>query len=403
MVKSNNKSKKLLFVTSANLTSNPRLLKELRYAVEQKHEVSFLGFRLGNWSDEIDKQIVKEINADFVYLSAMRKPFIKWLLSTIYERFSKLVFAIFTQNIKIAALSDKRSLLLYDYLKKHSKTYDIIISHTLQTLYPTYKFAQNNNLKFTFDIEDYHVGETCTNEEKRIRTLLMNKLLPKADWITYASPLIGKYSLELCNYKVKNHTLINNCFPSDEFQFKANNSDKVKFVWFSQNISFGRGLEQILPTINEFKNNVELHLIGNLYPKFYNNILLKYKNLIVIHKPMSQHELNKTLSEFDIGLAIEQGKDLNNEILWSNKIWSYMQAGLYILTSKTDGQVQFLNQHKKCGVLYDKSEQELQLIVEKIISNKDKIRQDKLKRYQYAKQYSWDKEKIKLKNTIFSI
>ncbi len=389
-------SKKILFVTSANLTSNPRLLKELRYAVELNHEVSFIGFRLGNWSDNVDNKIVKELDARFTYLSAMRKPFSKWLLSTLCEKLCKIIFPFFKNNLKIAGLADKRSFLLFNYLNKHNEQYDIIVSHTLKSLYPAYKFANRTNTQFTFDIEDYHVGETCTEREKKIRTLLMQRLIPKAIWVSYASPLIGKYSLELCNNNIKNHTLINNCFSAKEFIFKENHSEKVKFAWFSQNIASGRGLEQILPIIEQFKNKVEVHLIGNLYQNFYDNVLARYSDFITIHKPVSQEKLNLKLSEFDIGLAIERAKDLNNDIAAFNKIWAYMQAGLYILATDIRGQSLFMKEHSNCGLISKQSNKNLSDAISKIISEIGEIRNTKKQRYEYAQQHSWEQEREKL-------
>jgi len=40
--------KKLLFISPANLTVNPRLLKELKLAVNQDFKVDFVGFKPGN-------------------------------------------------------------------------------------------------------------------------------------------------------------------------------------------------------------------------------------------------------------------------------------------------------------------------------------------------------------------
>jgi len=43
--------KKILFLTSTNLASNPRLLKELRLAVTHGYDCTVMQFQLGNWSD----------------------------------------------------------------------------------------------------------------------------------------------------------------------------------------------------------------------------------------------------------------------------------------------------------------------------------------------------------------
>lgn len=49
---------KLLFLSKDNLTTTPRLQKELKFAIEQGYEVYFVGFELDNWRDEIDKKLI---------------------------------------------------------------------------------------------------------------------------------------------------------------------------------------------------------------------------------------------------------------------------------------------------------------------------------------------------------
>ncbi|MEA3450368.1 MAG: hypothetical protein U9Q83_00530, partial [Bacteroidota bacterium] len=245
---------KILFISAANLTVNPRILKELKFAIQLGYKVDFVGFNSRNWSDKIDEKLIKNINANFHYISITRKPIVKWFVNSIIEKISKKIYPTFRNSMKINAYAhSKRSVLLNNYLQKNTKKYNLIIAHTLPTLYPAYKFAKKTNTKFIFDIEDYHPGEVVASDEeneKARRVFLMQNLLPKASFLTYASPLIGEYSLKLLeNYPSNQHKLINNCFSQTEFQFKENNSGKIKFVWFSQNISQGRGLELVIPAL----------------------------------------------------------------------------------------------------------------------------------------------------------
>ena len=395
--------KKILFISSANLTTNPRLQKELKIAVEQGHEVDFVGFYSRNWSDKVDSTIIKDINANFHYISATRKPFLKWFFSTAFETISRKIYKLRKEQLKINAYAhSKRTILIQQFLKKNKKKYDIIIAHTLATLYPAYILAKKQNIPFTFDIEDYHPGEIIyrdgKNEIER-RKFLMQELLPKASYITYASPLIGEYSLKLLNSQLPtlNSQLINNCFSETEFQFKENNSKKIKFVWFSQNISKGRGLELILPALAKFKAHVEVNLIGNLYQGFYDTFLYEFSDFVKIIPPLPQKELNLKLSEFDIGLAIEiSSVDLNKDIALSNKIFAYAQAGLYIFATNTKAQKQFLQEHSQLGISVKQEVLNISNEIEIIIKNILKIRQQKKERYNYSQKLSWEKESEKL-------
>lgn len=391
--------RKILFLSSANLTTNPRLLKELKYAAELGYEVDFVGFDLNTWSDEIDKEINKNIPAEFTYLPVTRKSPVNWLLSSFAERFSKKTAFLFKKSVKIHAFAhSKRSWLLSRQLKACRKKYDLIAAHTLPALYPAYRLARRQNIPFVFDIEDYHPGEAAADKnEINRREFLMKKLLPEANFLTYASPLIGKESLQLLiDYPKNKHRLINNCFSQSEFQFTESRSEKVKFVWFSQNIAAGRGLELVIPALYRFKDKVELHLIGNLYQNFYEEYLAHYSDILKIHKPMPQKELNLKLSEFDVGLAVEPGKDFNNKIALSNKIWAYYQSGLYVLATDTRAQKQFIEENNNMGIIAKQNSDDFSTKTENIISNIKQIRENKEKRFEYAENFSWEVESEKL-------
>ena len=396
--------KKILFISKDNLTTNPRLLKELKFAVKLGYNVDFIGFNSGNWSDKIDAELVKNINANFHYIPITRKPFFKWFLNSIIEKVAQKLYPIFKHNLKINSFAhSKRSVLLNKYLQKSNNKYDLIIAHTLPTLYPAYNFAKKTNTKYTFDIEDFHPGEVISANEKNEtarRIFLMKTILPKAIFITYASPLIGEHSLKLLsNYPEKQHKLINNCFSETEFQYVDNKSDKIKFVWFSQNISQNRGLELIVPVLAKFKHKVELYLIGNLYQNFYTDFLEKYKDFITINKPLPQKELNLSLAKFDVGLAVEPEKDFNNKIALSNKIFAYTQAGLFVFATDTPAQSKLLEEHKNIGITSKQDVENLLVAIQKIINNIEEIRKQKQVRFNYAQKLSWENESNKLIET----
>jgi glycosyltransferase involved in cell wall biosynthesis len=161
--------------------------------------------------------------------------------------------------------------------------------------------------------------------------------------------------------------------------------------------SQGRGLELIMPALYKFKEKVELHLIGNLYSEFYEKYLSAYKDIVTIHKPLVQKELNLKLSKFDVGLAIElDTADFNRQICLTNKIWAYLQSGLYILATDTPAQVRFLEEHKDCGQITKQNSDAFSDKIADINQNISKIRQSKQERFENAKQFSWENESEKL-------
>ncbi len=391
--------KSLLFLTTTNLSTNPRLLKEIYLACSKGHDCQLVAFKLGNWSDKTETGHLEQINCQHDYLSASKKPLLPWLISTFIWKSCYLLNIFLRRSLRINAFAhNKRTWQISRCLKSKTIKYDLIVAHNLGALYPARQYAKKHNIPFTFDIEDYHPGEKCSPAEKKRREFLMKKLLPKAAYISYASPLIGMHSLKLLDGKnIPENLLINNCFSKNEFQYQESCAEKIKFVWFSQNIAAGRGLELIVPVLSCFKNQIELYLIGNLYPDFYQDFLSNYPGFIKIEKPLGQKDLNLKLSEFDIGLAIElKSADFNRDICLTNKIFAYAQSGLYILATDTSAQQAFIKENPQLGALTGQSVDEMKIQTEKILQNIEIIRNNKKNRFEYAQKLSWVNESRKL-------
>ena len=235
-------------------------------------------------------------------------------------------------------------------------------------------------------------------DEKSRREFLLKKILPKAGFITYASPLIGEYSLNLIpDYPKEKSALINNCFFASDFSFKENHNEKISFVWFSQNITAARGLEVIVPFLYHNKKKVHLTLIGHLYQSFYDDFLAAYKEVLTIIPPLSQDELHNQLAYYDVGLALEvKNSDLNKRLALSNKIFAYAQSGLFILASDTEAQNRFIEDNPLLGIVVNLESPDLSTSVEHLLNNIQEIRKLKKERFDYAKKLSWDHESQKL-------
>lgn len=312
------------------------------------------------------------------------------------------------KNVTISAYAhNKRSWLINHYLNKNGTLKpDLIIGHNLGALYPCWKYSKIWGVPFAFDIEDYHPGEGVTNEgstiESHRRQYLLKNILPNAKYVSFASPLIMQKTLELCGKEnIQNPTLINNCFPQDEFelpssfQLPASNS-KLKFVWFSQNINHSRGLEFTIEALKPFAKQIHLNLIGQSHQHFHQQWIQPNQHFITIVEPLPLKELFNTLSDCDLGLAIEPGKDLNNNLALSNKIWAYFQSGLYIIATNTPAQNRFLQDHSSHGVVIEPRIQSMQHTLENILQNKDTILSEKTTRYIRAKDFSWEFEANRL-------
>ena len=394
-----NAETRFLFVTTSSLATNPRLVKELKKASEMA-TCHVVYFNSSDWSQTFNTEIENQVQDVLFHRININRFNFLYLSSKLGNKiFKKLRFLHKFEFFNSVSISDRSILLIiYLFCLRCIFKFSLVIGHNIGVFFPiTLLFSKNKIV--VLDIEDFHPGERSSDSDdysKRVQ--LFRNTLAKASFLTYASPLIGEYSLKLIpDFPITKSALINNCFNASDFRFKEYLDNKISFVWFSQNIAAGRGLEWIIPTLFEYKVKVHLTLIGNLYQNFYDEFLINYKEVLTILPPLHQDELHSKLCEFDIGLALEQvSSDINKDICLSNKIFAYVQSGLYVLATATHGQSAFLDKHSTLGLLCSSDENMLETTIDTLIKNIFEIRKIKNERFEYAKKLSWENESEKL-------
>jgi hypothetical protein len=79
-------------------------------------------------------------------------------------------------------------------------------------------------------------------------------------------------------------------------------------------------------------------------------------------------------SQFDIGLALEPGSTTNNRLAISNKIFTYLMAGLPVVVSLTPGQAWLLNQAEAAGWGYCPGDaRELSVVLGRCLEHPDAL------------------------------
>lgn len=410
----------ILLLTSANLPTNPRLLKEIDL-LKKDHLLTVILFKLGNWSDAKNIDLMHQRSeVRFILLDVTRKRFIHWLTWAILEKIARFLVNIFPSSTYLTALHlSRRSIMIKRAMKRLSKP-DLIISHTLGTLYPAYYWAKKWNISFGYDAEDYDPGilvpEAGRNYQKTCESLI-KKCLPHSAYITSASSLIEEYTLNLIGGH-SNHQVVLNSFSVKDFKEPhtrfTTSHIQLKLVWFSQNISFNRGLEQLFAGLKstfkqcESDTNITITLIGQMDKKFEMEIINPFRKwveencdqqlIIKVMPPLKQDQLHAELSNYDVGLALEPGKDLNNTLAVSNKIIAYAQAGLYILATDTIAQTTFINQNHFLGKVCGQTPHEIGEAVMQISSND--IVTVKSRQNSSNKLFCWEKEREILTSLI---
>lgn len=381
--------KHILFVSTSNLATNPRLVKEIELALEKGYRVTALVCSFHNWSYDLNETLKQKLAARIQLVEAVadRSYFITWIASTLLQKFQQLKVKLGFSGA--AVLSDvliKRSILLRWKLKELKNDFQLVIAHNPGAFEPAAAFAKKRGIPLGIDVEDYHPGEADNPAEATKMKRLMQQVLPQAAYVSAAAPLMLEAVQKDCNNQLRNAFTILNYFNKEEFVTPLPSQQQpLQCVWFSQNIDKGRGLEELIAALGKFPNTIELHLYGNLNNQFYHEHLAPVP-AVKVHTPLPQEQLHKALASYDVGLALESKTvNINRDMCIANKFLAYYQAGLFMLASDTEGQKQFLQQHPLHGIITSLSN--LQEGLQQLVQQKEIIRAGASTRYASAAKY----------------
>jgi glycosyltransferase involved in cell wall biosynthesis len=120
---------------------------------------------------------------------------------------------------------------------------------------------------------------------------------------------------------------------------------KLRLHWFSQTIGVGRGIEDAVQALEFLGSEVELHLRGSLSDAYRGQLKrlssrCGVSSQLFTYPQVDHDELIRMMSDFDIGLALERPGDPNYSLTITNKIFSYLLAGLPVVATETPGHLE---------------------------------------------------------------
>jgi glycosyltransferase involved in cell wall biosynthesis len=168
------------------------------------------------------------------------------------------------------------------------------------------------------------------------------RVLPEAAFLTAAGAAIAeayraKYAVEAIS--------VNNVFPvprrTPDFARPA--AAPLRLFWFSQMIGPDRGLEDAVRAASLLDRPVWLGLLGSLhgsYPAQLQSLAAEVapKLDLTFLGTCAPDEVLDAARTADVGLALEPGFSRNNDLALSNKICTYVLAGLAVAATDTKGQ-----------------------------------------------------------------
>ncbi len=337
-------SRRVCLVTTGQPSTNPRLVKEADALAAAGFDVQVIGVRRAAWADESDAVLL----AGRTWTAQILDQGSRWLhmTSALRHRLARSTAARGSDAWLAAAISPVAPLL-FDAARDARA--DLYIAHNLAALPAAAAAAVATGARLGFDAEDFHSGQLMgESAELEVTRLAESRLIPLCDYVTAASPGIADRYADLCSERP---TVILNVFPLAERPTAPVGPPadaSFRLYWFSQTIGPDRGLEDAVAALGLLKDwHVELHLRGE-WQSGYEPQLREFARRagvpdgrIVWLPPAPAGDMVRLAAPFHAGLALEDGATVNHDIALSNKLFTYLLAGVPVVASATTAQQWF--------------------------------------------------------------
>lgn len=348
---------KIVIITSGQPALNPRLVKEADALTEAGHEVIVIYAYWNQWGRSFNEKLLAE--KSWTALCAGGDPEenkVIYIVSKIIFKLSRFIFR-WSGGRWLAHLAVGRPGLFLTR-QAAAQAADLYIGHNLAALPATVVTAKKQKRPCGFDAEDLHryeISSDPSHPDVLLKSYIENKYLPQLHYLTVSSEPIGAAYHKLFPRLLPK--VVRNVFPKSDLKARALSlhHEPVRLFWFSQTLGTQRGLQDIVGALAQLpRQSYELHLLCDrpAYTLAFSDELMASGIDIRFYDPIPADQLVAFAAQFDIGLATEPGFSINNDLALSNKLFTYLQAGLFLIATTTTSQKAFLEQYPDVGLLY---------------------------------------------------
>ena len=355
--------KKVCFISHLHICLNPRLRKEAFTLSRNGYDVTILTLLV---SPEKYREDLRTIEGTSIKYEAVVQ-----LRSGTPQSMEDLVIKVGRKTALLAKrfLGFESSWLLGGVKSKRFVRRALEINADLYIAHLEFGFFIGKKLiekkrKVAFDFEDWYSRDyLVANRPVRLLQSLEHFALQFGEYCSCPSVSMANAIQQAYKSKKPIH-IIYNGFSQKESLDTANISREKKsntIVWFSQTIGPGRGLETLCKALHFVDEVAEIHLLGMIDKKFREELSSIFPfnkgHKLEFHSPVTHDELCLFLQRFSTGLALEERQPESRDKTITNKVLQYLQAGLQVIATRTEGQVELSGDFRQGMILIPSDEQ----------------------------------------------
>ena len=341
--------KRVCVITSGHVSSTPRMEKAAEAFADAGYGVRVVRVDQPTWARPADANLRITKSWDWSTVTCDREEHPVGYWKTAIRHKAAKYMASFTSPLgcplQIAILAQSRMYpeLLHAAL---SQPADLFYGGTAGGLAVAAAAGARTNTPYALDLEDFHSEEQDPSPAADLSHCLTERVesmvLRGATFLTAGSSAIAEaYSTK---YGFRPVT-INNTFPLPTVspEFRTTRGKDLRLIWLSQTVGPSRGLEDAVLAIGRAQVTGELHLRGAPHPGYLNELRQLADAYapglrIFHHAPDPEQSPIDLCRGYDVGLALEQGHVRNRALCLTNKVFTYILAGLAVAFTDTPGQ-----------------------------------------------------------------
>lgn len=337
----------ICLVSTGNLASNPRLIKEADALHGAGYRVTVIACDYTASFREFDDEIERAVPWKTV---RVQRPPAERLSGLAARMAGRLIDALgIDVPVEVAArayggpMSSLRAAAV-------AEPADLYIAHYVPALPAAAAAAGRHGALLGYDAEDFHSGEGQGGPAEDFRMEMVQRIeetfLPSCRHLTAASPLIAREYA--ARYGVVEPVSVLNVFPLAMAPATAQPATApdgtLRAYWFSQTIGLDRGLQPFIHAMARAEARVTLDVRGSNRWGHGDALLALARDLGVADRVRilgmeAPGEMVRLAAHYDLGLSLEAGVTQSRRLCLTNKIFTYLLAGVPVMMSDTPAQL----------------------------------------------------------------
>ncbi len=398
-------ARRVCIITPGAIGSNPRVVKEADALQDAGWRVMVVSTRTLAGVEPRDAALLRRVRWDSERVDLTSRPV--WRRRRIAQLAARTAYAATgIEGLTGAAFSAFSSALYPATLRSPA---DLYIAHYPAALPVAAAAARRHGARYAYDAEDYHLGdwpETPAFEtERRLVRAIEGRHLPGCAYVTAASPAIADaYAVA---YAIARPHVVLNVFPLDQAPDaptrKGSAAPGPSLYWFSQTIGPDRGLECAVRAIAASAARPHFYVRGSMARGYEEGLMgmaasLGVADLVHVLAPVAPDDMERLAAEYDLGLVAETGATAARGACLTNKLFSFLLAGVPVLMSDTPAHRAFAAEAGLDDQLYPIDDsQALAGVIDRLLEAPARLAAARERAWALGRRrYNWDQERQKV-------